>query len=128
MEVLRNTKWGLILCSIIIVSTGFAAEKGNFKIPSLKGYNFDIKWNDDWDEDGKVDTIIKNYKNSEGDSISKAYKKGTNRIWAWSLNTANDNNSNIVKNYVIADTNDDGNFDTQYSLDEDVPLPSWVEK
>lgn len=128
MEVLRHAKWIAILWSMMIVSMGFSAEKGNFHPPSLKGYSFNAKWDIDWDEDKRVDTTIKNYKNTKGDSIAKLYKKGTSKIWAWSLDSYGDDNLGIIKNYTLIDTNNDGKLDTRYSMDEDIPLPSWVEK
>ena len=109
-----------------MMNSAYAKEIGNFKKPSLKGYSFQQAWDDDWNENGIKDTTIKLYKNSRGNAISKAYKKGSNQIWGWSLNTNNDNNKNILKNYVIVDTDGDGDFDTRYSLNDDVPLPSWV--
>ena len=128
MEVLRNTARTLILCSIVVVSMGFAAEKGTFQPPSLKGYSFDKKFNIDWDEDGKIDTTIRNYKNSKGDIVAKFHKKGTNKIWACGIDSYRDDDSDITKNYTLVDTNNDGKFDTRYDMVEDMPLPNWVKQ
>lgn len=114
--------------SIQMMNSAYAKEIGNFQKPSLKGYGFNAKWNIDWDEDGRVDSTIINYKNSKGDVVARVYKIGTNKVWMTGLDSNGDNDSNILKNYNLVDTNNDGMFDTMYNMTEDIPLPKWVMK
>lgn len=113
--------------SMQMMNYAYAKEIGSFKKPSLKGYNYITQWYHDIDEDGNKESLVKLYKNSNGDSISILYKKGTSKVWSWSLDTTGDNDSDITKNYGIVDTDNDGKFDTRYNLSKDVPPPSWVE-
>ena len=116
----------IVVGATLMGFSAYAKEIGNFKRPSLKGYSFDKVFYMDMNEDGTNDTKIEIYKNNNGDKVLKSYKKGTNEIWSWGLDSTNDNNSNIQKNYIVVDTDGDGSFDTKYKLEEEIPLPSWV--
>jgi hypothetical protein len=98
------------------------AMAGNFEPPSLDGFNMHAERDADGDGDGVNETRIRQYLNNKGDSLVSMTSKG--RIWAWSLNT-NDNDS-AVRNYVIRDSDCDGSFDEVYGLDDDFHVPECV--
>ena len=95
---------------------------GNFEPPGLDGYTMHSEHDADGDGDGVNETRIKQYLNQEGDSLVSMSSKG--RLWAWSLNT--NNNNSAVQNYVIRDSDCDGTFDEVYSLDDDFHVPECV--
>lgn len=79
--------------------SAYAAETGNFKKPSLKGYTYQMQWLSDWDKNGINETRTKLYRNSAGNENAKLFKKGTNKIWGYLLDTYGDDDSDITKNY-----------------------------
>lgn len=101
--------------------------KGKYLPPSLDGFTFVQKWDDDWNENGTLDSLIKQFKNFRRDIVTVFYKRNTNTIWAWSLDTYGDKDSELNANYAIVDTNGDGKFNKRYNLGEDVKAPMWVE-
>lgn len=98
------------------------AMAGDFQPPGLDGFNMHSERDADGDGDGVNETRIKQYLNQEGDSLVSMSSKG--RLWAWSLNT--NNNDSAVQNYVIRDSDCNGTFDEVYSLDDDFHVPECV--
>jgi len=111
----------VILVCFLVLSSGQAVAK-NFEAPKLDGFNMHAERDADGDEDGVKETHIKQYFNTSGDSIVSMTTK--EQIWAWSLNTR-DNDSG-ERNYVIRDSNCDGQFDEVYGLDDEFHVPDCL--
>ena len=115
---------------VVLVMTGIAILSGGpqlvyaeqFEPPSLDGFNLHFERDADGDGDEINETHIKQYLNQSGDSIVSMTTK--DRVWAWSLNTR-DNNSG-VRNYVIRDSNCDDVFDEVYGLDDEYHVPDCL--
>jgi hypothetical protein len=120
----RDTGLMAALCIglALMLLTTQAAKAGDFQPHSLDGFNMHSERDADGDGDGVNETRIKQYLNQEGDSLVSMSSKG--RLWAWSLNT--NNNNSAVQNYVIRDSDCDGIFDEVYSLDDDFQVPECV--
>jgi hypothetical protein len=118
-----RTRPVVILCFIVALSgfTGSAVAK-EFQPPKLDGFNLHAESDADGDGDGKNETHVKQYFNASGDSIVSMTTKG--RLWAWSLNTRN--NDSAVRNYVIRDSDCDGVFDEVYGLDDEFHIPDCL--
>jgi hypothetical protein len=99
-----------------------AAWAAQFTPPTLEGFNLHDEREADGDDDGKNETTIKQYLNANGDSLVSFTSNG--RIWAWSLDTRNDESG--TKNYVIRDSVCDGVFDEVYGLDDEFHVPDCV--
>jgi len=93
-----------------------------FDPPKLDGFNLHAESDADGDGDGKNETHVKQYFNSSGDSIVSMTTRG--QLWAWSLNTRG--NDIGVNNYVIRDSNCDGQFNEVYSLDDEFHVPDCL--
>ena len=104
--------------------TGGTLEKGVFFRPDLEGYTLENEYDDDGDGDGVNETHIRRYTNSAGDSAFSMTTGDT--LWAWSLDTKGDDDSDIHKNYVARDSNCDKVFDERYSLDAQFHVPDCV--
>jgi hypothetical protein len=111
----------IILACFLVLLSGQAAAK-NFEPPKLDGFNLHAERDADGDEDGVKETHIKQYFNTSGDSIVSMSINGN--IWAWSLNTRNGSSGN--NNYVIRDSNCDGQFDEVYGLDDEFHVPDCL--
>jgi len=96
-----------------------AAQATEFKPPALEGFNQHDERDADGDGDGKNDTRLGQYLNSNGDSIVSFTSNG--HLWAWSLDTRDSDIGS--QNYVIRDSNCDGSFDEVYGLDEEFHVP-----
>jgi hypothetical protein len=94
-------------------------QAGQFTPPDLEGFNLHDERDADGDGDGKNETRLNQYLNSNGDSIVSFTTNG--RIWAWSLNTRNDEAG--PRNYVIRDSDCDGIFEEVYGLDDEFHVP-----
>ena len=111
----------IILSGFLVLFSGQAVAK-NFDPPKLDGFNLHAERDADGDEDGVKETHIKQYFNNSGDSIvSMSIKE---KVWAWSLNTLNNDSGN--KNYVIRDSNCDGQFNEVYGLDDEFHVPDCL--
>lgn len=110
----------LIALSAIIQSVPAAP----FEPPSMDGFSLYSQRDTDGDGDGVKETHITQYHNAAGDSLVSLSSKG--RIWAWSLETRDNEASN--HNYVIRDSNCDGQFDEVYGLDDKFYLPECLKK
>ena len=114
----------------VLVMAGIVLLSGNpqlvnaeqFEPPSLEGFNLHVERDADGDGDGVNETHIKQYFSESGDSIVSMTTKG--RLWAWSLNTRDDNLG--VNNYVIRDSNCDDIFDEVYGLDDEYHVPDCL--
>ena len=114
-----------LLTVILMVSlTGMSlvARAAQFTPPDLEGFNLHDERDADGDGDGKNETMIRQYLNANGDSLASFTSNG--RVWAWSLDTHNDEAG--TKNYVIRDSVCDGVFDEVYSLDDEFHVPDCV--
>jgi len=111
----------VILACFLTLSSGQAVAK-NFEPPKLDGFNLHAERDADGDEDGIKETHIKQYFNTSGDSIVSMTTK--EQIWAWSLNTRD--NESGERNYVIRDSNCDGQFDEVYGLDDEFHVPDCL--
>lgn len=87
--------------------------------PALDGYNLHAERDADGDGDGKEETRIRQFLNSHGDSIV-SMTTGT-QLWAWSLNTRGSESGE--SNYVIRDSDCDGQFDELYGLNDEFHVP-----
>ena len=110
---------GMIVALLAVASNASAKL---FKEPSLEGFKQHAERDADGDGDGVKETRITQYLNSVGDSIVSMSING--KIWAWSLNTRNSESGD--KNYVIRDSNCDGQFDEVYGLDEEFHVPDCM--
>ena len=114
-----------LLTVILIVSlTGMLqmAQAAPFTPPDLEGFKLHDERDADGDDDGKNETRIGQYLNSNGDSVVSF--TSNQRVWAWSLDTRDDEAG--PRNYVIRDSNCDGTFDEVYGLDDEFHVPDCV--
>jgi hypothetical protein len=95
------------------------AQAKDFTPPDLEGFNLHDERDADGDGDGENETRLHQYLNANGDSLVSFTTNG--RLWAWSLDTRNDNVG--PRNYVIRDSNCDGTFDEVYGLDDEFHVP-----
>jgi hypothetical protein len=114
----------LMICTVMLCCCAHNAVAGQFTPPDLTGFTQHSERKADGDGDGVKETLIVQYLNPQGDSIVSMSTKG--RVWAWSLETLNNNSS--VHNYVIRDSDCDGVFDEVYSLDDKFHVPDCVKK
>jgi len=114
----------VLTLTLIVSMTGLlqVARAGQFTPPDLEGFNQHDERAADGDGDGKNETQIKQYLNTDGDSIVSFTSNG--QLWAWSLDTRNDESG--PRNYVIRDSDCDGVFDEVYGLDDEFHVPDCV--
>lgn len=111
-----------LLAIILMVSmTGMlqVSQAAQFTPPELEGFNLHDERDADGDGDGKNETRIRQYLNANGDSIASF--TSNERLWAWSLDTRDDESG--PRNYVIRDSDCDGIFDEVYGLDDEFHVP-----
>jgi len=102
-----------------------SVEKGVFFKPELKDFALHNESDEDGDGDGVNETHVRRYINKAGDT---AFSMTTNdKIWAWSLNTKADDDSDVRKNYVIRNSNCDSVFDERYSLNAEFHVPPCLQ-
>ena len=101
-----------------------AAGIGDFQAPVLESFIFHGETDGDGNGDGVNETHIRRYLNQAGDSVFSMTTG--DRLWAWSLNTKNSDDSDQTKNYVIRNSNCDGIFDERYGLDEEFHVPACL--
>ena len=114
-----------LLTVILIVSlTGMlrVAQAAQFTPPDLEGFNLHDERDADGDGDGNNETRIGQYLNSNGDSVASF--TSNQRVWAWSLDTRDDEAG--PRNYVIRDSDCDGIFDEVYGLDDEFHVPDCL--
>jgi hypothetical protein len=117
---------GALLLACLAVLAGFAPPvvATQFTPPDLAGFELQEQHDADGDGDGKNETHIMHYLNQNGDSVFSMTTKG--RIWAWSLDTSDDDTGG-PNNYVIRDSDCDGVFDEAYSLEDEFHVPDCLE-
>jgi hypothetical protein len=108
----------------ILCSCAHIAAAGQFAPPDMAGFTQQSEREADGDGDGVNETHIVQYLNPQGDSVVSMTTKG--RVWAWSLETRNNDSS--VRNYVIRDSDCDGTFDEVYGLDDKFHVPDCLKK
>jgi hypothetical protein len=106
--------------------TAGTLERGVYFQPELEGYALHNEYDDDGDGDGVNETHVRRYINSTGDTAFSMNTGG--EVWAWSLDTKGDDDSDIHKNYVVRDSNCDKVFDERYSLDAQFHVPACLEQ
>ena len=110
------------IVSLFLLILSSDALATNFNPPELDGYNLHDERDSDGDGDGVKETHIKQYFDTAGDSIVSMTTK--EQTWAWSLDTRGSETGN--ENYVIRDSDCDGEFDEVYSLDDKFYVPDCL--
>jgi len=105
-------------------ATAGLMQKGMYFPPGLPDYQLHDEYDDDGDGDGIKETHVRRYINSKGDSAFSLTTNGT--LWAWSLDTKGDDDSDIHRNYVIRDSNCDKVFDERYGLNAQFHVPACL--
>ena len=116
---LQRTPLLTIILTVSLIGMLRVAEATQFTPPELEGFKLHDERDADGDGDGKNETRIKHYLNSNGDSIASF--TSNERLWAWSLDTRDDESG--PRNYVIRDSDCDGSFDEVYGLDDEFHVP-----
>jgi len=114
----------ILTITLIVLLTAMlrVAQAAEFTPPDLAGFNQHDVRDADGDGDDKNETQIKQYLNSDGDSIVSF--TSNEQLWGWSLDTRDDDAG--TRNYVIRDSDCDGIFDEVYSLDDEFHVPACV--
>jgi len=99
-------------------------EKGMYFKPELNDYALHNEYDDDGDGDGVNETHVRRYIDSQGDTAFSLTTNG--KLWAWSLDAREGDDSDIHANYVIRDSNCDGVFDERYTLDAEFHVPECL--
>ena len=117
---------GALILAFMVLLAGFppSTPATQFSPPDLTGFQLQEQRDADGDGDGNNETHVMHYLNGNGDSVFSLTTKG--RIWAWSLDTR-DNETGGPNNYVIRDSDCDGIFDEAYSLDDEFHVPDCLE-
>lgn len=115
----RRGRWLAIAALAAIPASAPAAQ---FNPPDMTGFSLHDERDADGDGDGVNETRVRHYLNTNGDSVFSM--TGNGRLWAWSLDTRNDETG--THNYVIRDSNCDGIFDEVYGLDDEFHVPECV--
>jgi hypothetical protein len=115
----------ILTIALAVSLTGMlrVAQAAEFTPPDLDGFNQHDERDADGDGDGKNETQIKQYLNSNGDSIVSF--TSNEQLWGWSLDTR-DKDETGTQNYVIRDSDCDGIFDEVYGLDDEFHVPACV--
>jgi len=112
----------VLVTTIISVATLQPTEAGQFEPPGLEGYKLHAERDADGDGDEINETRIRQYLNAAGDSIvSMSFGE---QVWAWSLDKRDSETGE--SNYVIRDSDCDGQFDEVYGLDDEFHVPACV--
>jgi len=114
----------IIVCAVVTGGTARQAVASNFTPPGMEGFSLHNEQDADGDGDGVNETHIMHYLNQSGDSLVSMTTGG--RIWAWSLDTRGDESG--TTNYVIRDSNCDGEFDEVYGLDDEFHVPDCLKQ
>jgi len=112
-----------VLLAVVFVNTPAAAvDKGDYSAPVMDGFALTSEEDGDGDGDNVNETHIRHYSNDAGDRVFSMTTK--DKLWAWSRESHDGVDSD--QNYVIRDSDCDGQFDERYSLDEQFHLPDCV--
>ena len=108
----------------LLAGSATAADDGFFKGPGMEGFVKIEVYEADGDGDGEKETTVRRFRNIAGDSM---FTMTTGeKLWAWSLDSVGDDDSDIAVNYVLRDKDCDGRFDQRYRLDEEFTPPDCV--
>ncbi len=83
-----------------------AMEAGEYQAPEMEGFVMTQEEDGDGDGDGVKETHIRHYRNLAGDSVFSMTTKDT--LWAWSMSSHGGGATDEKHNYVIRDSNCDG--------------------
>jgi hypothetical protein len=114
----------LLVCLFVLAASSRPVLAIQFTPPDITGFELHEQRDADGDGDGNNETHIMHYLNENGDSVFSLSTKG--RIWAWSLDTRDDETGG-PNNYVIRDSDCDGVFDEAYSLKDEFHVPDCLE-
>jgi hypothetical protein len=101
-----------------------AVEQGDFRGPGMEGFVKVTEYDADGDDDGVKETLIRRFKNLDGDRMFTMTT--SDQLWAWSLDSYGDDNTQLGRNSVLRDSDCDGRFDERYRLDEEFHLPDCL--
>ena len=113
----------LLACLFVLAVSSRPVLATQFTPPDIAGFQLHEQHDADGDGDGKNETHVMHYLNPNGDSVFSMTTKG--RIWAWSLDTRDDETGG-PHNYVIRDSDCDGVFDEAFSLDDEFQVPDCL--
>ena len=120
---LRASLGSVLLATAVglAVLTAGTSGQATFTAPGLQAYRLQKAYQQDADGDGVEETHVHRYRSRVGDQVLSLSARG--QVWAWTLDTANDDDADIMANHVIRDSDCDGNFDQRYGLHEPYRLP-----
>ncbi len=117
--------WAALALVFLSVGAGIAAaQSGVHQPPDLGGFLLIGEEDADGDGDGVNETHVIRYRNPAGDSIFSMTTNG--RLWAWSLESGTEGDTDPVRNYVLRDSDCDGSFDELYGLSDEFHLPDCL--
>jgi len=119
----RTRPVAVLSCLLVLSGLAGRSMAAPFTPPSLEGFNLHAERDADGDGDGVNETHIRQYLNMSGDSVVSM--SSGDRVWAWSLNTLDSETGE--RNYVIRDSDCDGEFDELYGLDEEFHVPACLQ-
>lgn len=103
---------------------GSPVDDGLYKqMPPMRGFHKQKTSKVDWNEDGRKDTLVITYQNTNGD-IMKEYRT-FGKTWGWKVIRGNDPND-CDNQYSITDENADGYLDSKRCGELGPVIPSWV--
>ena len=111
-----------LLCGVVAtMGSAKAVEQGAYTPAAMDGFVKVQEYDADGNEDGTRETRIRRYRNLDGDKVFDMVTQG--KLWAWSLDSYGDDDTDLEKNYVIRDSNCDGEFDERYTIDAEFKVP-----
>ncbi len=117
--------WTALVLVFLSAGAGVAAAQGGaHQPPDLGGFLLIGEEDADGDGDGVNETHVRRYRNTAGDSIFSMTTNG--RLWAWSLESGTEGDTDPVRNYVLRDSDCDGSFDELYGLSDEFRLPDCL--
>jgi hypothetical protein len=121
----RTCLWAALVLVFLSAGAGVAtAQSGLHQPPDLAGFLLVGEEDADGDGDGVNETHVRRYRNTAGDSIFSMTTSG--RLWAWSLESGTEGDTDPVRNYVLRDSDCDGSFDELYGLSDEFHLPDCL--
>lgn len=110
------------VCLVVGLQSAHAMEKGEYPPPTLDNFQPAGESEADVDGDGVNESLLKRYINEVGGSVLSLTTG--DRLWVWSLASAEGDSLDPSKSYVIRDSNCDGVFDEKYGAQEDFEIPA----
>jgi len=115
---------GLAVYCVLGATGVVARETGTFQPPDIEKFLLINGEDADGDGDGVKETHIVHYRNVAGAQVFSMTTKG--KLWAWSMETAGQDEVESGWNFVIRDSDCDGVFDEKYRLDEEFRVPDCL--